>query len=777
MGQFSMGQAVRREEDPRLLRGEGCYTADLELAGGFAHGYVVRSPYPHARIVSIDTGRARSAPGVIAVFTGADMAEDQLGTIRCRLPMKRPDGSPLFQSGMLGLVRDRVRFVGDLVAYVVAQTYWQARDAAELVEVEYEPLPHVVDASDAVKPGAPALWDECADNIAFFYEAGDKAAVERACASATHVVRERFRINRVTNAAMEARGCIGHYDPRTGRTTLYGGIAWGHTARRLFAQEVFRIPETQFRVVAGDIGGSFGSKGNTSNENLVTLWAARRLGRPVRWMAERSETLLCDDHARDNQVEAELALDERGRFLALRVRTLVNLGAYVFADRQLQPAFSNLGGVAGTYTTPAIHVTCTGVYTNTSTTATYRGAGRPEASYIIERMIDIAAARLGMDRVELRRINAIPPISQPYKTALTFTYDSGNFGKNLEDALELADYRGFEARRAEAAKRGRLRGIGVTNTIERSSPPLPEAAEIRFDPGGTVTLIVGTKSQGQSHDQMYKIILSHVLGVDSADVKLAEGDTDVAPFGIGTFGSRSAVAGGNAVHLAAGKIIEKGRRIAAHLLEVSASDISFERGRFVVAGTDRAVGLKQVAQTAYDAAKLPKGLEPGLYETGTYMSEPTFPSGCHVCEVEVDPETGAVEVASYSVIDDVGTVINLLTLKGQIHGGIAQGLGQALMEDVNYDRESGQLLSGSFMDYAIPRAGDLSAIEIHSNPTPTPSNPLGVKGAGEAGTVGALPSVSNAVIHALAPLGVVHVDMPCTPERVWRAIQQAKQSA
>jgi carbon-monoxide dehydrogenase large subunit len=776
MGQYSMGQAVLREEDPRLLRGEGYYAPDIEIPG-MTHAAVVRSPHAHARIVRIDTSKALASPGVLAAFTGADMAKDKLGTIRCRQPMKRPDGKPMHQSGMFGLARERARLVGDPVAYVVAETYWQARDAAERVEVEYEALPSVTDSRDAVKPGAVALWDGCPDNVAFLYQAGDKAAVDAAFSRAKHAVRSEFRINRITNAALEARGCIGHWDPRSKRFTLYGGIAWGHTARRLFADEIFGIPETQFRVVAYDIGGSFGSKGNTSNENLVTLWASRKLGRPVRWMAERSETLASDDHARDNFVEAELALDESGKFLAMRVKSLVNLGAYLYADRQHGPGWTNLGGLAGTYTTPAIHVEARGIYTNTSTTATYRGAGRPEASYMIERMIDIAAREAKLDRVDLRRINAIPASAMPYKTGLTFTYDSGDFGKNLEDALELADYAGFEARRAESAKRGRLRGIGVTNTIERSSPPLPEAAEIRFDPTGTVSVVVGTKSQGQSHDIMYKILLSHLLGIDSDDVRLLEGDTDVSPFGIGTFGSRSAVSGGNAVNLAASKIVEKGKRIAAHLLEAAPTDISFERGRFVVAGTDRAVDLKKVAQTAFDPLKLPKGIEPGLYETGTYTPQPTFPNGCHVCEVEVDPETGGVEVLRYSVIDDVGAVINLLTLKGQIHGGIAQGLGQALMEDVHYDRESGQLLTGSFMDYAVPRAADLSAIEIHSNPCPTPTNPLGVKGAGEAGTVGGLPSVSNAVIHALSPLGVAHVDMPCTPERVWRAIKSARPTA
>lgn len=774
MGQFSMGQPVHREEDPRLLRGEGRYTADLEFPRDTLHAVVVRSTHAHARIVAIDTARAKASPGVVAVYTGADIAADKLGTIVCRMPMKRPDGKPMHQSGMLGIVRDRTRMVGEIVAYVVAETLWQAKDAAELVNVEYEPLPAVVLAEDAVKPGAPALWEDCPNNIAWIYEAGDKAAVDNAFAQAAHVVKQRLNINRITNAALEARGCIGHHDPHSGRTTLYGGIAWGHTARRLFATEIFGIPENQFRVVAPDIGGSFGSKGNTSNENLVTLWASRKLGKPVKWMAERSECMLSDDHARDNHVDVELALDADGRFLAVRAVSLANMGAYLYADRQLSPAFSNVGGISGTYVIPAMHVTVKGVYSNTSTTATYRGAGRPEASYIIERIIDIAATTLGKDPLEIRALNAIPKIDKPWKTALTFVYDSGNFGENLAEAAKLADYAGFSARREESRRRGKLRGIGVTNTIERSSPPLPETAEIRFDPTGTLSLIVGTKSQGQSHDQMYKILLSHLLGVDSRDVKLLEGDTDVSPFGIGTFGSRSAVSGGNAVHLASTKIIDKGKKIAAHLLEAAESDIVFERGKFIVAGTDRSIDLKKIAQAAYEPMRLPRGVEPGLYETGTFVSQPTFPTGCHVCEVEVDPDTGFVEVLAYSVIDDVGTIINYLTLKGQIHGGIAQGLGQALMEDIHYDRNTGQLLSGSFMDYAMPHADNLSAIEVHSHPCPTPTNPLGVKGAGEAGTVGALACVSNAVINALSPLGVRHIDTPATPQRIWRAIQTAK---
>jgi carbon-monoxide dehydrogenase large subunit len=459
------------------------------------------------------------------------------------------------------------------------------------------------------------------------------------------------------------------------------------------------------------------------------------------------------------------------------VSTAANLGAYLTSDRQILSTFSNLGTLAGVYTTPAIHVHVRGVFTHTTMTATYRGAGRPEAAYLIERLIDLAALQLKRDPAELRRINTIAPSAMPFKTGLTFTYDCGEFEHNMDAALAMIDYAGFEARRAKSLEQGKLRGFGVTNTIERSGQPQPETAEIRFDPTGTLTLVVGTKSQGQGHETMYKILLCERLGIDAADVRLAEGDTDVSPFGTGTFGSRSAIIGGSAAWMAADKVIAKGRRIAAHLLEAAESDIAFEDGRFIVSGTDRSVTLKEVARAAFEPMRLPKGLEPGLYETATYIPETlTFPNGCHACEVEVDRDTGHVKVVSYAVVDDVGTVINALTLKGQVHGGIAQGLGQALMEHMVYDRESGQLSSGSFMDYCMPRADDLPALEVKAHAVPTKMNPLGVKGAGEAGTVGGLPTVMNAVIDALSPLGIAHLEMPLTSERVWRALKGAPAS-
>jgi carbon-monoxide dehydrogenase large subunit len=774
MGQFAVGQSVPREEDPRLLRGEGQYVGDFELPG-MVRGYVHRSPHAHARLLAVDVSAARGAPGVLAVFTGEDLAgPDAPGSLRCRFPYKRADGKPMFHTPYLGLARGRVRFVGEPVAYVVAETLSQAKDAAELVQVEYEPLRAVTLLEEAAGENPPAVWEECPDNVAYVIDIGDEAAADAAVAKAAHVIRHRFVISRIAANAIEPRGCIGHYDPRARRYTLYGSIGSGHAVRRTFAEEVFRVPENQFRVVAGDIGGAFGSKGNTAPENILALWASRRIGRPVKWIAERGEALLSDDHARDNVSDAELALDGQGRFLALRVRTSCSLGAYLTSDRQIMSTFSNLGTLAGVYTTPAMHVHVRGVLTNTTTTATYRGAGRPEAAYVIERLIDLAARELKLDPAELRRINTIAPSAMPFKTGLTYTYDCGEFEHNMDAALKLIDYAGFGRRRDESARQGKLRGFGITNTIERAGQPSPETAEIRFDPTGTVTLVVGTKSQGQGHDTMYKILLSDRLGLDSSDVRLAEGDTDVVQFGTGTFGSRSATIGGSAAWLAAGKVIDKGKRIAAHLLEAAESDIAFERGRFVVSGTDRAVTLKDVAKVAFDPMRLPKSIEPGLYETATYSPAVlTFPNGCHACEVEVDRETGRVDVVSYVVVDDVGTVINVLTLKGQVHGGIAQGVGQALMEHMIYDAESGQLATGSFMDYCMPRADDLPPFEVKAHSVPTKMNPLGVKGAGEAGTVGGLPTVMNAVIHALSPLGIEHLEMPLTSQRVWRAIREA----
>jgi carbon-monoxide dehydrogenase large subunit len=741
---------------------------------GQAHLVVVRSIHAYARIRGVDAAEARRMPGVCAVFTADDLG-DELGTMKMTLKRKRPDGSPMFAPPHRGLARDRVRYVGDPIALVIADTRGQAEDAAERVRVDYEPLPSVTGTADAVKSGAPAVWDECPDNVSNLHEAGDRAAADTALAGAHRVVRRRYVITRVHAQYMEPRGALGVWDPIEERYTLHADVQYPHRVRSALATSILRVPEHRIRVVAGDVGGGFGTKGWQYPEHRLVLWAARKLGRPVKWACERREAIPADEHARDNVTDAELGLDADGRFVGLRVRTLANVGAYVSSDRNLLATFSNVATLVGVYTIAAAHVQVTSVLSHTNPTAPYRGAGRPEATYVIERLIDDAARELGLDAVELRRRNLIPAAKMPYRTALGVTYDCGDFAAGMERALKLADMAGFRARREAAVARGRLRGLGVVNAIERAAGPQPEFAEIRFSPSGAATIFMGTKNQGQGHETTFKQILHERLGLDPGAVRFVDGDTDQVGFGMGSMGSRSTVIGGTALWLAADKVIAKGRKIAAKLLEAADADVTFSDGRFNVVGTDRAVGLAEVARAAFQPSQLPPGVEPGLYETGTFAPpSDTWPNGCHVCEVEIDPETGGVELARYAIVDDVGTVINPLTLKGQIHGGIAQGVGQALMEQVVYDAESGQLLTGSLMDYALPRAADFCDIVIESNPVPTRLNPLGAKGAGEAGTVGALPAAFNAVMDALAPLGVRELDMPASPARVWGAIQQTR---
>jgi aerobic carbon-monoxide dehydrogenase large subunit len=776
MGPFGIGQSVKRFEDVRLVRGGGRFHDDINLRDQ-AHAVVVRSVHAHARIAGIDVSAARRAPGVLAVLTGEDLAGAGLASTRTTLSRTRPDGSPMFAPVHPVLVRDRVRCVGDPVAFLVAETLAQAEDAAELVRVDYEPLPAVTGTSAAGEAGSPPVWEECPDNVSNVFETGDRAAVEAAFARAAHVVRRRYVISRVYAQYMEPRGALGVYDPGRDRYTLYADVQYPHRVRQILAG-IFRVPEHRIRVVAEDIGGAFGTKGPQYAEHRLVLWAARTLGRPVKWACERREAILADEHARDVISEAELALDAGGRFLALRVRTVANVGAYVSSDRNLMPTFMNVATLVGVYTIPAAHVHVTCVMANVNSVAPYRGAGRPESTYVIERLIDAAARELGRDRIELRRTNLIPASAMPYRTALNTTYDSGQFEQSMDQALRLADFAGFAERREAARQRGRLRGLGVANAIERAASPQPEFAEIRFDASGGATILMGTKSQGQGHETTFKQVLHERLGLDPGAVRYVDGDTDRVAFGTGTFGSRSTVVGGSALWLAADKVIAKGRRIAAHLLEAAEVDLSFEHGRFRVAGTGRTVTLTEVARAAFQPAQLPPGVEPGLYETGTFVPrQDTWPNGCHACEVEVDPETGAVELVGYVVVDDVGTVVNPLTLEGQIHGGLAQGIGQALMEEVVYDPQSGQMLTGTFMEYAMPRAETLPDVVIGSNPVPTALNPLGAKGAGEAGTVGALPAVMNAIMDALAPQGVRHLDMPATPARIWEAIQAARPPA
>jgi len=768
MGEFAIGQSVSRFEDPRLLKGGGRYVGDMVLPG-MVFGQVLRSPHAHARIRSIDLSRARAAPGVLAILTGADWQASGWGNLPVPGGLKRRDGS-VFRPPYPALVKDRVRFVGDYVAFVVAQSQHQALDAAELIAVDYEPLPACVSTAEATAKGAPRVWDECPDNVGFVQLFGDKAATDAAIARADHVVRHRFVINRVTAASMEPRGCLGDYDATEDRYTIYTTLQRTHPFRSELAP-ILKVPESRIRVVAGDIGGSFGMKSAVYNEVALVLLASKHVGRPVKWTSTRSESFLCDAQARDNVTEAELALDKDGTFLGLRVHTVAAIGAYL--QTGMQAFTGNIGTLAGVYRTPAIHADVTAVFTHTNPVRPYRGNGRPEAAYVIERLVDLAADELAIDPSELRRRNYIVPEAMPFKTGLTFTYDSGEFEKSMNMALELADVAGFERRRAQARARGKLRGIGLSNTIERAAAQGFEGAEIRFDKSGAATLLTGSVTQGQGHETIFKQIMCDRLGLDPGEVHYIQGDTDQVFVGEGTGGSRSATIGGSAVAEAAERITNKGKHIAAHLLKLGADEISFTDGVFSSPKTNRTLTIKDVAKEAMEPASLPQGVDVGLIATATYAAPvQNFPNGCHICELEVDADTGEVEIVRYSVVDDVGTVINPLLLKGQIVGGVAQGVGQILMEDIRFD-EDGQNLTASFMDYAMPRATDISAVDIKSNPVPTRTNPLGVKGAGEAGCVGAMPAVANALVDALSHLGVRHVEMPATPERMWRAIKNA----
>ena len=775
---FAIGQSVSRLEDPRLVQGLGRYSDDVTLPRQ-AYAVVVRSPHAHARIASIDPAAARRAPGVLAVLTGADLAADGVGHLPSDAARKRRDGAPAFPTPRPALARDRVRHVGDPVALVVATSPEAAADAAELVAVGYAPLPAVTGAARATTAGAPAVWDEAPDNVAFVWEAGSRDAVTRAFAQAAHVTRLDFVVTRVVAAPLEPRAAVGEFDRRSGRYTLHTGIQGPHGLRALLAEQIFRVPHGQVRVVTGEVGGSFGMRSGIYPELVLVLWAAKRLGRPVKWTSSRREGFLSDEHGRDNVTSAELALDAGGRFLGLRVVLKVDIGAYL-TQRSAGPATNNVGGLAGVYTTPAIHVESTGVFTPTTPTGPYRGAGRPEATYAIERVIDVAARELGIDPIELRRRNLIPPSAMPFKTGLVFTYDCGEFERIMTMALTQADRAGFERRRAAARARGTLLGLGLANPIEVAGGPYtalnPDTAELRVNPDGSVSLFAGSTSMGQGNETAFAQIVSDRLGLPPDRIQVFWGDSDALGAGRGNGGSGAISVGGSAVLRATEKVIERGRRVAAHLLEAAVEDVTLRDGRFVVAGTDRDVAWSRVARTAYQPRQLPPGLEPGFSETAAFTPPAvTFPNGCHVCEVEVDGETGAVRVVRYTVVDDVGRMINPLLVKGQIHGGAVQGLGQGLAEVLTYD-EAGQVLAGSFMDYPMPRADEVPPFDVDAHEVPTRVNPLGAKGVGEAGTVGALPALLNAVNDALAPLGVRHLDMPATPERVWQAIRSARRT-
>jgi carbon-monoxide dehydrogenase large subunit len=767
MGEFAIGQGVSRFEDPRLLQGGGRYVDDIKLPG-MAHGVVVRSQHAHAKIKSLDVSAAKEAPGVLAVLTAADIKAAGWGDLPIPGGLKRRDGSPMIKTRYPILAEDRVRWVGDCVAFVVAETVAQALDAAELVAVDFEPLPAMTSTEAAAKPGAVKVWDDAPDNVCFVELIGDKAATDAAFAKADHVVKQKLVINRVTAATMEPRGAVGDYNAADERYTLYTAIQRPHPTRIDFAK-MMRIRESKIRIVTNDTGGSFGMKSPIFNEMPLVLLASKVTGRPVKWISTRTEAFLSDAQARDNVTEAEMALDKNGIMLGFRVKTIAAIGAYL---QTAMPAFVfNAGSLAGTYRTPAIHVDISAVFTHTNPIRPYRGNGRPEAGFVIERMVDCAADQLGIDPAELRRRNYVPPSAMPYKTPLTFTWDCGEFEKNMDLAMQAADVKGFKARKAEAATRGKLRGLGMSNTIERAAPAGLEGAEVRFDRDGTLLLFSGANNQGQGHQTAFTQIVCDRLGVDPKDTQYIQGDTDQVFFGEGTGGSRSSAMAGSAFHLAAEKIVTKARAIAAHMLQVQPDDLRYDEGVFSTSKTNRTLSMKELAAAALEPKNLPKDMEAGLFANAVYSAPvANYPNGVHICELEIDRDTGQVQIVRYHVVDDVGTVINPLLMHGQVQGGIAQGVGQALMEDIHFDAE-GQLVTASFQDYAMPHAHDLCDIEVDANPVPTKTNPLGVKGVGEAGCVGALPAVVNALVDALSEFGVRHIEMPATPERVWRAMQ------
>jgi carbon-monoxide dehydrogenase large subunit len=777
MTRYSISQPVRQVEAPRLLQGRGRFTDDVTLDNQ-AYAVFLRSPHAHAEILSIDTRAALQMPGVLAVLTGEDYEADGLGYVQGISPAKRRDGSPMYRPPRPGLTRDRVRHIGQPVAIVIADSIIEAKDAAERIEIEYKTLPIVLETAEGNLPGAPTIWEDCPNNEPVYASKGKRDAIDKIFKAADHVVRDRFIVNRVAANTMETRAVNAEYDAGREHYTIYACHQRPYVWRSMMTKFVFNdLPEHHMTLIAGDVGGSYGMKGGLYPEVPVCAWASKRVGRPVKWTCERSEALIADDQGRDMVIDAALAFDKKGKFLAVDFSSRNNVGAYIS-----MLGFLSTGNIikdaCGAYAIPDVFAEGAAVLTNTLPVSNYRAPGGAPSAYVVERLVDMAAREIGMDPAEIRRRNLISPEAMPYKTATGDVYDCGDFPGTLEKALKRADYVGAAKRKAQSQKQGRLRGVGVSCTVDPSAGPSPEAAEIRFDPSGGVTILVGSTAGGQSHETIYTQIVSERLGIDVEKIRVVEGNTEKLSWGTGTGAARTATIGGSVVFKAADKIIEKAKRIAAHALEASVNDISLEDGVFRIAGTDRTITMTQVAQRAFNPASLPPEIEIGLYETATWSPEVgNIPNSCHVCEVEIDPETGVTEIVRYTAVHDVGVELNPLLVDGQVHGGIAQGAGQALMEGVIYDPTNGQVLTGSFMDYAMPRADDFCSFEIDRNPVPTKTNPLGVKGAGECGTVGALPAVMNAINDALAPLGVRNIAMPCTPDRVWRAIRDASVKA
>lgn len=775
MAKFGIGQAVRRVEDQRFVTGQGRYVDDITLPG-MCHGVNVLSPHAHARIKSIDASKAKAAPGVLLVLTGADVATDHIGAYTAGLmpeDVGAPKGHRVFQQM---LQAEKVRFVGDRVAFVVAETLAQARDAADLVEVDYEPLPAVALLEDAAKDGAPKVWDDNPNgNVAFMLMFGNKEATDAAFAKAKHIVKLRMENNRLTPVSMEPRTAIGDYGAADDSYTLYTSSQNPHGCRMEIAH-VFHVNENQVRVVSPDVGGGFGLKGGAFPDDALVLWASRRLRRPVKWVATRSEAMMTDHTGRDLVNHGEFALDENGKILGIRQESLFQVGAYFVGPGMVTGAFA-LRFIPEAYDVQAIHIMTKGLFTNTPQAGPYRGAGRPEAAYFTERMIEHAARQIGMDPAEIRRVNLIPESSFPYNTPTFFTYDSGEFVRLLDKCVEMADWQGYEKRRKASEKDGKLRGRSVCYYIEFGGI-FNDRMDIRFDPGGTVTVFGGTHSHGQGHATVFAQLVHEFLGVPFESIRYVQGDTAQVPFGRGTYGARSAVVGGSALKRAADAIIDKAKPMAAAMMEADVGDIEFKDGTFNVAGTDKAIPLVEVAKASYAPMGPMTKFGIGLEGSGSHSPEPpSHPNGAHAVEVEIDPETGEVTIDRYVMVDDLGQVLNPMIVNGQQHGGVAQGIGQALYEHAVYDRSSAQLVTGSFMDYVMPRADMLPHFEIALEEVRCKTNPIGVKGIGESGTIGAPPVVINAIIDALSPLGIDRIDMPATPSRVWETIKRAKSAA
>ena len=787
MGFEGIGASVRRKEDVRFLSGRGNYTDDINRPGQL-YAYIKRSDRPHARIDGIDTKAASAAPGVVAVFTGADMAAENIGGLPCGWQIHNKDGSPMAEPPHPVLAVGKVRHVGDAVAVVIANSRQEAKNAAELLDISYTDLPAVASLHDATQPNAPLVHDDVAGNLCYDWHIGDPAVTDAVFAKAHKVVKLDLTNNRLIPNAMEPRAAIGDYDTSSGDFTLYTTSQNPHVIRLLMGAFVLHIPENKLRVVAPDVGGGFGSKIYHYAEEAIVTWAAGKVRRPVKWTAERSESFMTDAHGRDHVSTAEMALDAEGHFLALRVSTLANMGAYLSTFAPCVPTYLYATLLAGVYKTPVIYCNVKAIFTNTVPVDAYRGAGRPEATYLLERLVDVIAHDTGIDRVDIRRRNFIPSDAFPYQTPVALQYDSGDYQTTLAVALKNADWDGFETRRAEAKKRGKLRGIGISTYLEAcgiapsavvgslgARAGLYEVANIRVHPTGSVTVFTGTHSHGQGHETTMAQLVVDQLGVSFNQVDVVHGDTAKIPFGMGTYGSRSLAVGGSAMVKAMDKIIAKGKKIAAHLMEAAVEDIEFKDNKFSVTGTDKSKTLTDVSLAAYVPHNYPiDELEPGLDETAFYDPKNfTFPGGCHIAEVEIDPETGVVEMVGFTAVDDVGRVVNPMIVEGQVQGGVAQGIGQALLEGCAYD-SGGQLMSGSFMDYTMPRADNMpSALSVATENTMCTHNPLGSKGCGEVGAIGSPPAVINAVIDALKDHGIRHLDMPATGPKLWSIIQAA----